>query len=79
MLYVVQLSIIKYTEDLVILSQSRSGLMQICGLYGIIHDIKYNSKKSIVLIFKSKYMKNVEVPSFNINGKTIQDVDNVKH
>ena len=30
-----------------------SELMQVCGLYGLNHDIKYNSKKSAVLIFKS--------------------------
>ena len=49
-----------YVDDLVILSPSVSGLselMQVCGLYGLKHDIKYNSKKSAVLIFKSKYMK----------------------
>ena len=49
-----------YADDLVILSPSVSGLselMQVCGLYGLNHDIKYNSKKSAVLIFKSKYMK----------------------
>ena len=71
-----------YADDLVILSPSVSGLselMQVCGLYGLNHDIKYNSKKSAVLIFKSKFMKNVDVPSFKINGETIQEVDNVKY
>ena len=46
-----------YADDLVILSPSvsrLSELMQVCGLYGLNHDIKYNSKKSAVLIFKSK-------------------------
>ena len=44
------------SQDLVILSPSvsrLSELMQVCGLYGLNHDIKYNSKKSAVLIFKS--------------------------
>ena len=50
-------------------------MIQVCGLYGLNHDIKYNSKKSAVLIFKSKFMKNVDVPSFKINGETIQEVD----
>ena len=53
--------------------------MQVCGLYGLNYDIKYNSKKSAVLIFKSKYMNNFDVPSFKINGETIQEVDNVKY
>ena len=43
------------------------------------HDIKYNSKISAVLICKSKYMKIFDVPSFKINGVTIQEVDNVKY
>ena len=45
-----------YADDLVILSPSvsrLSELMQVCGLYGLNHDIKYNSKKSAVSIFKS--------------------------
>ena len=53
-----------YADDLVILSPSLSGLselMQVCGSYGMNHDIKYNSKKSAVLVYKSKYMKNVDV------------------
>ena len=69
-------------DDLVILSPSvsrLSELMQVCGLYGLNLDIKYNSKKSAVLIFKSKYMKNCDVPSFKINGETIQEVDNVNY
>ena len=39
-----------YADDLVILSPSvsrLSELMQVCGLYGLNHDIKYNSKISI--------------------------------
>ena len=59
-------------DDQVILSASVLGLselMQVCGLYGLNYDIKYNSKKSAVLICKSKYMKNVDVPSFKINGE----------
>ena len=63
---------------LVILSQSVSGLfefMQICGLYGVNHYIiKYSSKKGVMLICKSTYMKNVDVPSFKITGETIQEI-----
>ena len=43
------------------------------------HDIKYNSKKSSVLVYKSKYMKNVDVPSFKIIGETIKEVDHIKY
>ena len=71
-----------YADDLVTLSSyvSRlSELMQVCGLYGLIHDIKYNSKKSAVLICKRKYMKFFYVPSFKINVETIQEIDYVKY
>ena len=53
-----------YADDLVIVSPSQSGLselMQVCGSYGMNHDIKHNSKKSYVLVSKSKYMKNFDV------------------
>ena len=42
-----------YADDLVILSPSvsrLSELMQVCGLYGLNHYIKYNSKNNAVLI-----------------------------
>ena len=56
-----------YAADLVILSPSVSGmseLMQVCGLYEINHDIKYNSKSCAVLTSKNNYMKYFDVPSF---------------
>ena len=46
------------------LSPSASGLSELMN-----HHIKYNSKKSAVLVCKSKYIKNGEVPSFKINGE----------
>ena len=69
-----------YTDDLVILTPSASGLsglMQVHGLYGVNHDIKYYSKKSAVLVCKRKYIKNVEVPS--LNGEVIKEVHNIKY
>ena len=34
------------------------------------HGIKYNTKKSAVLVCKTKYMKNFDVPSFKINQRS---------
>ena len=71
-----------YADDLVILSPSLSGLselMQVCGSYGMNHDIKYNSTKSSVLVCKSKYIIFFNLPSFKINGETIKEVDHVKY
>ena len=36
-------------------------------------------KKSAVLVCKSKYMKNFDVPSFKIIGETIKEVDHIKY
>ena len=38
-----------------------------------------NSKKSAALVCKSKFMKNVDVLSFKINGESIKEVDHVKY
>ncbi len=46
-----------YADDLVILSSYSSGLQQllrVCSNYGVQHDIVFNTKKSVVMIFKTK-------------------------
>ena len=71
-----------YADDLVILSPSASGLselIQVCESYGVNHDIKYNSKKSVVLVCRSKYIKYIQVPSYKINGEVIKEVDHIKY
>ena len=43
-----------YADDIVLLSPSataRSFLAFVCGNYGLEHDIRFNSKKSAVIIF----------------------------
>ena len=71
-----------HADDLVILSPSASGLselIQVCGSYGVNHDFKYNFKKCAVLVCKSKYIKNAEVPPFKIYGEVIKEVDHLKY
>ena len=66
-----------YADDLVLLSPSAAGLsilLSICSTYGIEYDVMYNSTKSIVLIFRSKLLKNVHVPEFEINNTAIDTV-----
>ena len=49
-----------YADDLVLLSPSAAGLsilLSICSTYGIEYDVMYNSKKSNVLVFRSKLLK----------------------
>ena len=45
-----------YADDIVLLSPSATGLsmlLHVCGKYGLEHDIRFNSKKSAVLIFRT--------------------------
>ena len=47
-----------YADDLVVFSPSISGLqklLKLCDEFAVSHDIKYNSNKSTLLIFRGKY------------------------
>ena len=69
-----------YADDLV--SPSAAGLsilLSICSTYGIEYDVTYNSTKSNVLVFRSKLLKNVHVPEFEINNTAIDRVSMYKY
>ena len=56
---------IMYAVDLVIISPSSAGLQQlldICAVYGIMHDIRYNASKSAILICRTKEDKRLKFP-----------------
>ena len=66
-----------YADDLVLLPPSAAGLsilLSICSTYGIEYDVMYNSTKSNILVFRSKLLKNVHVPEFEINTTAIDRV-----
>ena len=45
-----------YADDLVLISPSSAGLSQLlreCEKFGTRHDVKYNAKKSAVMIYRS--------------------------
>ena len=44
-----------------------------CGNYGLEHDIRFNSKK-IVIIFRNSFVKDFTFPSFVMNGESIMEV-----
>ena len=51
---------IMYADDLILISPSSAGLCQLlyeCEKFGISHDVKYNKKKSAIMIFRSKILK----------------------
>ena len=70
-----------YADDLVIFSPSSIGLralITVCEEYAVSHEMVFNHKKSVILICRSKYMKNV-YPVFTLNGKIINESDTVRY
>ena len=43
------------------------------------HDIRFNSKKSAVIIFRNSFVKDFSYPSFVMNGESIKEVPFVKY
>ena len=50
-----------------------------CGKYGLEHDIRFNPKKSAVIIFRNSFVKDFSYPSFVMNGQNIKEVPFVKY
>ena len=51
-----------YADDLVVFSPSSVGLrelLSVCEMYGLNHEIRFNHKKSAIIISRGKYMKNL--------------------
>ena len=60
---------IMYTDDLVLMSPSSAGLCQLlheCDQFGMSHDIKYNAKKSAVMVFRYVTLKGCSIPDFKL-------------
>ena len=60
-----------YADDLVLLSPSAMGLsllLSVCLAYGTEHDIKYNSAKSNVMLFRCNKIKYIRIPNFVLNN-----------
>ena len=71
-----------YADDLVLICPSAIGLsklLQICEQYGIDHDIKFNSKKSAILICRNSFTKDVSFPVFTISSCKIEESTSVKY
>ena len=54
-------------------------LLSVCETYGLNHDIKFNHKKSAILISRGKHLKNVCHLAFKLNGEHIKEVKSVKY
>ena len=71
-----------YSDDLALLSPTANGmraLLETCEQYGIDHDIKFNSLKSCILIFKCKLLKDFICSVFYLNGVQIPVQNSVKY
>lgn len=71
-----------YADDLVLISPSATGLrelLKICELYGDEHDIKYNPKKSAILVCRSVYTRHAIFAPFSIKGEHINIVNKIKY
>ena len=75
---------IMYADDLVLISPSSAGLSQLlreCEKFGTRHDVKYNAKKSAVMIYRSMTLKGCRptIPNFNLNGLILHVVASYKY
>ena len=71
-----------YADDLVLLCPSHSGmqeLLETCEKYALENDIIFNTKKSVVLIRRSKLLKNATVQPFYLCGEKLIKVNEAKH
>ena len=71
-----------YADDVVVWSPCTAGLQEllnICTQYGIDHDIKYNSKKSNILIVRSGDDRQSKFPVFSLSGSALNECREVKY
>ena len=50
-----------------------------CEKFGVSHDIKYNPKKSAIMIVRSKMFKDSSFPNFSLNNETIRECQEIKY
>jgi hypothetical protein len=73
---------LSYADDMVLLSPSINGLrrlLQICEEYVAAQGLRYNVKKSEVLVFKAGRKTYASVPSLHLGGTPLNRVDRFKY
>lgn len=71
-----------YADDLAIVSPCSAGLQQllkVCTQYGLVYDIKFNAKKSNVMIVRSKEDKKMIFPDFYLCDSPLMVCKEVKY
>ena len=64
-----------YADDVVLLAPSVSGLQKLiraCENYGLQHDIKFNPKKSAVMLFKAVHFRADVSPHLELHGEAVR-------
>lgn len=73
---------ISYADDMVLLSPSIGalrGLLKICESYAVAHGLKYNAKKSEIMIFRPDNKRYNFVPNFTLCGIALNKVEQFKY
>ena len=71
-----------YADDIVLISPSTAGLkelMNICLRFGILNDIKFNSKKSAILPFLPENKNTFKIPPFTLDNEPVPIVESFKY
>lgn len=71
-----------YADDLVIFRPYSAGLQQllrVCSQYGSEFDIKYNTKKSHIMIVRSREDRKLLFPEFSLSGIDLKVCDEAKY
>ena len=54
-------------------------LFSVCEQYGLEDDVKYNAKKCVIMTFRSKLLRNVDIPPFVLYGFIHREVTQYKY
>ena len=69
-------------DDVVVLAPSARALQDLldsCTEFGECNDVCYNAAKSVVMVCRSRLLKDVMIPDFFLNGAKLNEVSSVKY
>ena len=76
------ISHLMYADGLVLFAPSVSGLnklLRVCETFSEQHDVKHNTRKSAIMIFRSNNLKDANLPSFYLNDCVLDEVTSIKY
>ena len=71
-----------YADDVVVLAPTAwalQALLNVCTDFGDSNDVRYNAAKSVVMVCRSRLLKDVVTPDFLLNGAKLKEVSSVKY